>query len=181
MKKVSEIKAIEELKRKLKVAAYARVSTQTDAMLNSLSSQVSYYNKFIQSHDEWIFIGVYVDEAKTGTKEDRKGFQELLDKCRNKKIDLIITKSISRFSRNTITTLKSLKELKGLGVEIYFEKENIWALKQASEDENYSIMGYGIEKKLTFNVFRYNKIMEEDSLINLGKLFLFVLIYICCT
>lgn len=88
-------------------------------MLQSLASQVSYYNNFIQNHDGWEFAGVYSDEAKTGTKEDRVGFQNLLQGCRDGQVDLVITKSISRFARNTITVLESIRELKDLGIAVY--------------------------------------------------------------
>ena len=83
----------------LRTAAYARVSSGKDAMLHSLSAQVSYYNSLIQSNPEWLFCGVYADEALTGTKDNRENFQRLLTECRAGNIDLIITKSISRFAR----------------------------------------------------------------------------------
>ena len=102
----------------LRTAAYARVSSGKDAMLHSLSAQVSYYNSFIQSNPEWLFCGVYADEALTGTKDNRENFQRLLSECRAGRIDLIITKSISRFARNTVTLLETVRELKELGVEL---------------------------------------------------------------
>jgi DNA invertase Pin-like site-specific DNA recombinase len=108
-----------------RVAAYARVSSGKDAMLQSLSGQISYYSKFIQQHVEWEFAGVYADEAVTGTKDNRKEFQRLLTDCRAGKIDMVITKSITRFARNTLTTLQTVRELKNIGVDVYFEKENI--------------------------------------------------------
>ena len=88
-----------------KVAAYARVSNGKDAMLHSLSAQVSYYSDYIQKHGDWYFAGVYADEAFTGTKESRPEFQRMLADCKAGKIDMIITKSISRFARNTVTLL----------------------------------------------------------------------------
>lgn len=84
-----------------RVAAYARVSSGKDAMLHSLSSQVSYYSALIQKHTGWLYCGVYADEAFTGTKDGRDGFQSLLAECRAGNIDMVITKSISRFARNT--------------------------------------------------------------------------------
>ena len=86
-----------------KVAAYARVSSGKDAMLHSLSAQVSYYNNLIQRHPGWLFCGVYADEALTGTRADRENFTRLLQDCRAGKVDMVITKSISRFARNTVT------------------------------------------------------------------------------
>lgn len=109
----------------LRTVAYARVSSGKDAMLHSLSAQVSYYNNLIQSNPEWLFCGVYADEALTGTKDNRENFQKLLSECRAGHIDLIITKSISRFARNTVTLLKTVRELKEIGVDVWFEEQNI--------------------------------------------------------
>ena len=116
-----------------RVAAYARVSSGKDAMLHSLSAQVSYYNRMIQNHPGWIFCGVYADEALTGTRDTREQFQRLLADCRAGKIDMVVTKSISRFARNTLTLLQTVRELKGLGVDIYFEEQNIHSLSSDGE------------------------------------------------
>lgn len=104
-----------------RVAAYARVSNGKDAMLHSLSAQVSYYSELIQNHHGWLYCGVYADEALTGTKVNRENFQKMLAECRAGKLDLILTKSISRFARNTVTLLETVRELKGMGVDVYFE------------------------------------------------------------
>lgn len=117
----------------LRTAAYARVSSGKDAMLHSLSAQVSYYNNLIQSNPEWLFCGVYADEALTGTKDNRENFQKLLSECRAGHIDLIITKSISRFARNTVTLLETIRELKGLGVDVWFEEQNVHSLSSDGE------------------------------------------------
>jgi DNA invertase Pin-like site-specific DNA recombinase len=117
----------------LRTAAYARVSNGKDAMLHSLSAQVSYYNSLIQSNPEWLFCGVYADEALTGTKDNRENFQRLLTECRAGNIDLIITKSISRFARNTVTLLETIRELKELGVDVYFEEQNIHSISPDGE------------------------------------------------
>lgn len=109
----------------LRVAAYARVSSGKDAMLHSLSTQVSYYSNYIQKHPGWTYCGVYADEAITGTKGNRENFQRLLADCRQGKIDVIITKSISRFARNSLILLETVRELKGLGVDVFFEEQNI--------------------------------------------------------
>lgn len=116
-----------------RVAAYARVSTGKDAMLHSLSAQVSQYSKMIQSHPGWLYCGVYVDEAFTGTKANREGFRKLLAECRAGHIDLVITKSISRFARNTVTLLETVRELRLLGVDVYFEEQNIHTLSADGE------------------------------------------------
>ena len=117
----------------LRVAAYARVSTGKDAMLQSLSAQVSYFSNYIQHHPGWQFVGVYADEALTGTRDDRPEFQRLLQDCRDGKIDLIITKAISRFARNTVTLLKTTRELNELGVSVFFQKEGLYSNRGQGE------------------------------------------------
>jgi len=116
-----------------RVAAYARVSSGKDAMLHSMSAQVSYYNELIQRNPEWQFAGVYADEAYTGTKDNREGFQHMLEDCRAGKIDMIITKSISRFARNTLTLLTTVRELKEIGVDVFFEEQNIHSVSGDGE------------------------------------------------
>lgn len=108
-----------------RVAAYARVSSGKEAMLHSLSEQISYYSDHIQSHPGWEYAGVYADADYTGTKDSRPEFQRLLADCRAGKIDRVLTKSLSRFARNTVTLLEIVREMKALGVAIVFEKENI--------------------------------------------------------
>lgn len=120
------------VKRK-RVAAYARVSTGKDAQLHSLSTQISYYNRYIGSRGDWELIGIYADEALTGTKENRPEFQRLLSDCCLGRIDMVITKSITRLARNTITLLETARKLKSLGIDIYFEKENIHTLSADGE------------------------------------------------
>ena len=121
-----------EFQRK-KVAAYARVSSGKDAMLHSLSAQVSYYSKMIQSRPKWQYVGVYADEAATGTKNNRNEFQRMISDCKAGKIDMIITKSISRFARNTVTLLETVRELKELNVDVYFEEQNIHSMSGDGE------------------------------------------------
>lgn len=116
-----------------RVAAYARVSSDKDAQLHSLSAQISYYNSYIGSREDWEFAGVYADEALTGTKDNRPEFQRMLADCRDGKIDMIITKSITRFARNTVTLLATIRELRDLGIDVYFEKENIHTLSADGE------------------------------------------------
>ncbi len=120
------------VKRK-RVAAYARVSGGKEAQLHSLSSQISYYNSYIGSRGDWELAGIYADEALTGTKENRPRFQEMLNDCHNGKIDLILTKSLTRFARNTVTLLSTVRDLKALGIDVYFEKENIHSLSMDGE------------------------------------------------
>lgn len=132
-KKIIQIDALSQLKRKLRVAAYARVSSAKDAMLHLLSAQVSYYNKYISSHDDWEFVGIYADEGISGTKEDRDEFQRMINDCRLGKIDLILTKAISRFARNTMTMLETVRELKSLKVDVFFEEQNLHSISNDGE------------------------------------------------
>lgn len=100
---------------------------------HSLSAQVGYYTELIQSNPEWQLIGIYSDEALTGTKETRDEFQRMLTDCREGKIDLILTKSISRFARNTVTLLETVRELKLLNVDVYFEEQGIHSISSDGE------------------------------------------------
>ena len=124
-RKVQKVKFPAAAPKQKRVAAYARVSCGKDAMLHSLASQVDYYRNYICRHPEWEYAGVYADEAKTGTKDSREQFQRMLADCRAGKIDHIVTKSISRLARNTVTLLETVRELKSLGISIYFEEQNI--------------------------------------------------------
>ena len=137
---------IPQLKR---VAAYARVSSGKDAMLHSLSAQVSYYNDLIQNHSGWQYAGVYADEALTGTKENRENFQRLLADCRSGKVDMVITKSISRFARNTVTLLETVRELKTMGVDVFFEEQNIHSLSADGELILTILASYAQEESLS--------------------------------
>ena len=111
---------------KLRVAAYCRVSTDEDDQLESLDAQMKHYESTIQQNPNWTFAGIYYDRGITGTKkEKRPDFLRMITDCENKQIDLILTKSISRFSRNTTDCLELVRKLIGLGVYILFEKENI--------------------------------------------------------
>ena len=137
---------IPQLKR---VAAYARVSSGKDAMLHSLSAQVSYYNDLIQNHSGWQYAGVYADEALTGTKDNRDNFQRLLTDCRAGKIDMVITKSISRLARNTVTLLETVRELKNMGVDVFFEEQNIHSLSADGELILTILASYAQEESLS--------------------------------
>ena len=106
---------------------------EKDTMLHSFSAQVDYYNRLIGLRPDWYFAGVYADKALTGTKASRPEFQRLLADCRAGKIDMVITKSISRFARNTVTLLEAVRELKALGIDVYFEEQNIHSLSADGE------------------------------------------------
>jgi site-specific DNA recombinase len=121
--------AIPTTRNKLKVAAYARVSTDEAEQLNSYKTQCDYYTSYIQGKLEWEFVGLYADEGITGTSaKRRKEFQRLIRDAMDGKIDLILVKSVSRFARNTVDSLQTVRKLRDKGVKIYFEKENIDSL-----------------------------------------------------
>lgn len=152
-----------------KVAAYARVSSGKDAMLHSLSAQVSYYSNLIQRHPGWLYCGVYADEALTGTKDSRENFQRLLSACRNGEVDMVITKSISRFARNTVTLLQSIRELKELGVDVFFEEQNIHTMSADGELMLTILASYAQEESRSASEnqkWRVRKGFERGELIN---------------
>ena len=130
---IHKVKPAAAMPRLERVAAYCRVSSGKDTMLHSLSAQVSHYSELIQRRPGWAYAGVYADEALTGTKDDRPEFQRLLADCRAGKIDRVLTKSVSRFARNTVTLLETVRELKELGVAVYFEEQNIDSLSGDGE------------------------------------------------
>ena len=133
-KKVVEIRQNKiVLEHRKRVAAYARVSSPKDSMLHSLAAQIDYYRQLILGNPAWEFAGVYADEGRTGTKEDREQFQALLEKCRSGGVDMVITKSISRLARNTVTLLETVRELKSYGVDVFFEEQNIHTLSTDGE------------------------------------------------
>ena len=115
-------------------AAYCRVSTDQEEQLNSYQVQISYYTDLINKKKEWTLAGIFADEGISGTQtKKRTEFNRMIRMCRKKKIDLIITKSISRFARNTVDCLEYVRELKSLGIGVFFEEENINTLNMTSE------------------------------------------------
>ena len=123
-----------ELKKRKRVAAYARVSMETEMLLHSLSAQVSHYNDLIQKNPEWEFAGVYADEGISGRDMcHRDDFNRLLADCDAGKIDMVLVKSVSRFARDTVDTLTVTRRLKELGIDVYFERENIHSLSDEGE------------------------------------------------
>ena len=120
--------------RKRRVAAYARVSTDHDEQFTSYEAQIDYYTKYIEARSDWDFVKVYTDEGITGTStKHREGFKQMVADALDGKIDLIVTKSVSRFARNTFDSLTTIRELKEHSVECYFEKENIWTFDGKGE------------------------------------------------
>lgn len=122
------------VRRKKKVAGYARVSTDREEQATSYEAQMTYYKTYIEGHEDWEFVGMYSDEGITATNtKKRDGFNQMVKDALDGKIDLIITKSVSRFARNTVDSLTNIRKLKEKGIEVYFEKENIWTLDAKGE------------------------------------------------
>lgn len=117
-----------------RVAAYARVSTMKDAQENSLQSQQEYFTEYIQRHPGWVFAGMYADDGISGLSiRKRDGFNRMVTDALDGKIDLILTKSLSRFARNTVDALTTIRSLKAAGVAVYFQKENINTMDSTGE------------------------------------------------
>lgn len=121
-------------KEKRRVAGYARVSTETEDQQTSYAAQCDYYTNYIQSRSDWEFVSLYSDEGISATStKHREGFNRMIEDALAGKIDLIITKSVSRFARNTVDSLSTIRKLKENGTECYFEKENIWTFDSKGE------------------------------------------------
>lgn len=119
---------------KKRTAAYCRVSSQSDEQRNSLKNQIDFYKNYFKDQDDAVFIGIYADEGISGTRaEFRPQFMKMIEDCRDGLIDSICTKSVSRFGRNTVDTLIYTRELRSLGIDVYFEKENIHSTESSSE------------------------------------------------
>ena len=131
IKVIKPTKAVQQQKKK--VCAYVRVSTDSLQQEDSLENQTTYFKGFITANPEWEFVGIYSDQGISGYKENRPGFQKMIEDARSGNIDLIVVKSISRFARNTETVLKFTRELKSIGVGILFELQNINTLSGAGE------------------------------------------------
>lgn len=120
--------------KKLRVAAYCRVSTEMEEQLGSFKNQVKTYKDMIAANPEWQLAGIYADEGISGTRADKRpGFQQMMEDCKAGKIDMVITKSISRFARNVVDSLSYTRELKSLGVSIYFEEEHMNSMDSNAE------------------------------------------------
>ena len=171
---ITKIETLPKLEKLKKVAAYARVSNGKDAMLHSLSAQISYYNGLIQTHSGWEFCGVYADEAKSGTRDNRENFVRLINDCRAGRIDMIITKSISRFARNTVTLLKTVRELKAMGIDVYFEEQNIHTISAEGELMLTILASYAQEESLSASEnqkWRIRKCFQKGQIVNVRCLY----------
>lgn len=130
---IQVIKPNKEQVKKLRVCAYCRVSTEAEDQENSLENQKTHYEELIRNNSTYEYVRIYYDFGVSGYKENRPAFQEMMKDVRDGKIDLILTKSVSRFARNTVTFLKAVRELKELGVGIFFELQNINTLDESGE------------------------------------------------
>lgn len=139
VKKITKINPVKpqvmmQLQPKKRVCAYCRVSTDSREQQNSFTAQTAYYEEMISSRSDWQYVGIYADEARSGTKLQRRDdFLRMMKDCEAGKIDMIITKSITRFARNTVDSIKAIRKLKLLGIAVFFEKENINTLSESSE------------------------------------------------
>lgn len=123
-----------EIKQKLKVAAYCRVSTDSDEQATSYEAQMEHYTNYIKKNDEWEFAGIFADDGISGTNtKKREEFNRMIEECMAGNIDMIITKSISRFARNTLDCLKYIRQLKEKNIPVFFEKENINTMDSKGE------------------------------------------------
>lgn len=130
---ITEIPAKQKEQKITRVAAYARVSSDKDAAFHSLEAQVDYYEKYVAAHPGWKLVDIYSDNGISGTIINRPEFQRMLVDCRAGKIDLVITKSITRFARNTVVLLETIRELKNLGIDCFFEKEQMHSISPDGE------------------------------------------------
>ena len=119
---------------KQRIAAYCRVSSRSDEQLNSLANQIDFYRSRFENDDTVVFVGIYAEEGLSGTQAiSRPQFIKMIEDCRSGMIDCIWTKSVSRFGRNTVDTLIYTRELRSLGIDVFFEKENIHSTKSSGE------------------------------------------------
>lgn len=203
MERITKIEAQEPAKKKLRVAAYARVSTGSDDQLISLEAQKKHYRNYINSRPEWEYAGLYYDEGISGTgMEKREGLQRLLADCERGRIDFILVKSISRFSRNTIECVETVRKLCTEGIHILFEKEKIDTrdmdgelmlsiLSSLAESESKSIsdnVKWGVKQrfqngtyKIGYPPFGYanmdgQMVIDEDQAVVVRRIFAAVLV-----
>lgn len=165
---IKEIPTVKKLPKILKVAAYTRVSANKDEAYHSLSAQVGYYNEYIASHKDWSFAGIYSDNGRTGTKSKRSGFQNLLQDAREGKIDLIITKSVSRFARNVVVLLKTIRELTKLGVDVYFEEQKIHSI---SKDGEFLLTAIALYAEMEAKSASSNMLWKIQKTFEQGKIY----------
>ena len=130
---IEEIPAKPKEAKRIRVAAYARVSSDKDAAFHSLEAQTEYYRDYVAARSDWELVSIYSDNGISGTTIHRPEFQRMLQDCRDGKIDLVVTKSVTRFARNTVILLETIRDLKKLGVDCYFEKEDMHSISPDGE------------------------------------------------
>ena len=119
---------------KVRVCFYGRVSTQHEAQMNALENQIQWYDSILSDHPNWEKIDVYVDKGVTGTQaKKRQGFMQMIEDASEGKFDLICTREVSRFARNTVDSLNYSRQLKAMGVEVFFYNDNIWSCEEDGE------------------------------------------------
>lgn len=124
-----------------KVAIYARISTEHEAQISALENQAQYYDDILSRHADWTLVDRYIDEGITGTSiHKRESFMRMLKDAKEKKFDLIVTREVSRFARNTVDTLQQTRTLKTYGVEVWFTEDNIWTMNDEDGELRLSIM-----------------------------------------
>ena len=160
-KKVRKIEPIHqkvmlELQPKKRVCAYARVSTDSIEQQDYFYYQVEYYKNYVSNRDDWEYVGIYADETRNGTQvKKRDEFLRMMKDCEDGKIDMIITKSVTWFARNTVDSIKAIRKLKLLGIGVYFEKEHINTLSEKSE-QMFTILS-SIAQTESENISAYTK------------------------
>ena len=147
-----------------RVAAYCRVSTDSEEQLTSYQNQMRVYTEMIAANKEWEFAGLYADEGISGTRADKRPeFQRMIRDCQNGKIDYIITKSVSRFARNTVECLEYVRSLKAQGIGIFFEEQNIDTLK--NESELYLVIYAGFAQSESESISKH-KLTKQLKVLN---------------
>ena len=152
------------IKAKKKVAAYARISMESERMSHSLSAQISYYSSLIQKNPDWQYAGVFADDGISGTGiSKRNEFKLMVEAAENGEIDIILTKSIQRFARNTVDLLETVRHLKDIGVEVRFEKEHINSMSGDGELMLTILASFAQEesRSLSENCKWYQKALRE--------------------
>ena len=165
---------------KLRVAAYCRVSTDSEEQSSSYDVQIEHYTEFIKKNNEWAFAGIFADDGISGTNtKKREEFNKMIDECMAGKIDMIITKSISRFARNTLDCLHYIRKLKEKNVAVYFEKENINTLDAKGEIMITIMASLAQQESQSLFFHNANKFLMKDTIcLLLQMIFLVFHIYI---
>ena len=173
-KRIEKILVTPKLKQRKRVAAYVRVSVDKETMLHSFTAQASYYKELISKHNDWELVDIYADYGISGTKVNRPEFNRMIDDCKTGKIDMIITKSISRFARNTTLLLSTIRELKALNIDVYFEEQNINSMSEQGELmlTLLASIAEAEAKSMGENVkWRINKTFEQGEIYNTTRFY----------